>query len=257
MNVDIGSEAVFRPTLALLFYQHVSDKGAPGDQFVLIEHDAYVKDGKVRLGEGRQASEQAIADIVQKMALAARIKARVLHPRVLVDVPGLFAWWMPAGRRIHYFDVDNFNVEDVSEARQALRGRKAKLPHPALLFVQRGVGRPNTYVYALRKSQRPEGSTEVFKAPMLNVNWDGWICWGSTPLPATAIQESFQQYEEAFFASTFSHLNQQNMVSAGASMYEWLAGMCNAPPDEFPVEVLKSHGTLDAAISHLAQGALA
>lgn len=256
MNIVLGSEAKLHPVMAVLLYKRVAGDG--GSSLLVVEHGAEVENGKVRLGAGRAASEQAITEIVSNLSGALNVAPRVIHSRVLVDVPGLFAWWMPAGKRIFYFDVDNFNREDVSEARKALRNRKATLPHPALVFVQRGVGQPSTYVFALCESERPQGATEVCMAPMLNVNNGGWICWGSTRLPAAPVQESFTAYEEAFFGSTFSHLNQQNMVEAGGrSMYQFVADMCDAPPETFPVEVLKPVGTLDAVIQQFSKGRLA
>jgi PRTRC genetic system protein B len=251
MKLDLGSTATYVPVSAVMVYRQVS-RHQDSDNYVLFEHQAYVDGGRVRLGEGRVADERSVKEIVRKFSAVLHAKPHVLHPRVLVDVPGLFAWWLPAGRRIHYFDVDRFHKAD---GRERLQGRKATLPHPALVFAQSGHGHKTTRVYALKESARPNADTELCMAPCLNVNTDGWICWGSTALPEGSMHDTFQQWEEAFFSSTFSHINQTSMVNAGErSMYDWLADLCDTPPDVFPVEVLKPVGTLGAVIHTLAKG---
>lgn len=249
MNLDLGNPTDYAPWKSLMLYRAVGKE----EDVVLFEHDAHLHNGKVRLGEGRLAVEESIGSIVKALSLAMHVKPRILHPRVLVDVPGLFAWWMPAGRRIQAFDV---SWHKDTKGRERLQNRSANLPHPALLFVERGVGNRCTHLFALKESVRPEGSTEVFAAPFLNLNLNGWVCWGSTSLPRGAMQETFTQVEEAFFSSTFSHLNQGSMVNAGErTFYEFLADLCDAPPEHFPVEVLKSVGTLDHVINQLSKGA--
>lgn len=256
MNLSLGETQVFRPWKALMFYRH-EQQGTVKNE-LLFEHDAYIDGGKVRLGEGRLVPEAGLVQVVKDFTKMLNVKPRVLHPRVLVDVPGMFAWWMPAGRRIHYFDVDRFRGEVAG--RERLQGRKAELPHPALVFVQRGFNSRTVHVYALKESARPDAQTELQLAPFLNVNSTrnrGWICWGSTAMPGGSIQDTFTQVEEAFFGSTFSHMNEASMVSLaeGRTMYEFLADLCDAPPETFPLEVLKPVGSLDTVLQELSQGA--
>lgn len=249
MKLNIGTlKTVFQPTKAIMVYS--SDVGGKS---LLVEHDAYVLDGQTRLGEGRMMSEEAVRNTVKTFTKALDAAPRVIHPRVLVDTPNLFAWWLPKGRRIQAFDID---WHKDAKGRDRLLNRRATLPHPALVFVQRrGNGHGSTRLFALKGNERPAGDTEVFLAPFLNLNNDGWICWGSTPLPDSPIHESFTTVEEAFFESTFSHLNQNAVVNVGKrTCYEFFADLCDNPPEEFPVEVLLPRGTLNKVIAECAGG---
>lgn len=247
MKAEIGTEVELAPTRALIFYR--GTKGAH-DWCAVFEHPAYVDDGRTKLGPGRLVNEAAARRVLRELGDAMASKPRVLHPRVLVDSPGLFAWWLPAGRRIQFFDV---SMHTGVAGRDRLQNRKAELPHPALVFIQRGLARPSTYVYALKASERPNEDTEVYLGPFLNVNSDGCVCWGNTPLPKAPIQEAFPIVEEAFFGSTFTHLNGGTVVQLeGKSCYEFFADLCDNPPASFPVEVLQPRGTLGSLVQRLA-----
>lgn len=244
MKAITSASESFRVERALTFYGH-------GNQTLICEHEAYVSEGQTRFGEARVLNQDQLVSVLRSFSSAMEVVPRVMHPRVLVSAPALFAWWMPAGRRIHRFDVD---WHKGVEGRDRLQGRTANLPHPALVFFQLGIDARTTHVFALERNERPSEDTKLFRAPFLNVNTDGWVCWGSTPLPKGNIATTFSQVEESFFVSTFSHLNNGAMVRAkDKGTYEFLADLCDNPPETYPTEVLIEHGSLQQVVTNMSR----
>jgi PRTRC genetic system protein B len=115
-----------------------------------------------------------------------------VHPRLLVRGEERMAWWRPAWPAPMHFTLPA--LEDLSGE---------VFPQPPLLFLQ---VREQIHLFALPKEQRPGPDTPLLLAPYFNYYTDrGWVCWGTGPVPPKEERANLEAWENAFFASAFSH----------------------------------------------------
>jgi PRTRC genetic system protein B len=82
----------------------------------------------------------------------------------------------------------------------ALNGRM--YPHPALVFMIQG---RELFVRALAENRRPSAHTRLCNAPYWNTDAHGRVCLGSMRVPDEAGVASLTGWENAYFASEFTH----------------------------------------------------
>jgi PRTRC genetic system protein B len=125
--------------------------------------------------------------------LGASMAAEVLPDLVLARTPELIAWWSRAQRRLMFFGYGN------ADARK-LNGKM--YPHPALVFIIHG---RELFVRALAENRRPAAATPLKNAPYWNTDADGRVCLGSMRVPEEVSVGLLSGWEEAYFASEFTH----------------------------------------------------
>jgi PRTRC genetic system protein B len=125
--------------------------------------------------------------------LGASLAAEVLPEHVLARTPDLIAWWSGARPRLMFFG------EGDAETR-ALNGKM--YPHPALVFMIQG---RELLVRALAENRRPNANTRLFNAPYWNTDAQGRVCLGSMRVPDQTGVASLARWEDAYFASEFTH----------------------------------------------------
>jgi PRTRC genetic system protein B len=101
-------------------------------------------------------------------------------------------------------------VEPRATAADVLRRRKYRAkklngkmyPHPALLFMIDG---RELIVRALAENCRPAANTHLKNAPYWNTDSAGRVCLGSMRIPEEVSAGSLSGWENAYFASEFTH----------------------------------------------------
>ena len=75
-------------------------------------------------------------------------------------------------------------------------------PHPALVFMIQG---RELFVRALAEQRRPKADTRLKNAPYWNTDVRGRVCLGSMRVPEEVGVGSLPGWENAYFASEFTH----------------------------------------------------
>lgn len=231
--VEFAGASSFEPKQAVVFYE---GKGG-GGEFATV-HRVLPEGASHRLGPGRPITVEAMKAVATQFAAQLRAKETILREQVLLCNDDLLVWWTPACTRLCFFDID---WHEGQPGRERLQGRSANLPIPPLVWALKRTNGKGIWqgvsVWALEHNARPEDKTPIFRAPLLNLNDNGEVCWGNGSLPARRDQEHIERWQEAFFASVFSHYNHTTPFK-GAKAYEVLADMVDNPPATFPVERL-------------------
>ena len=125
--------------------------------------------------------------------LGASMAAEVLPEHVLARTPDLIVWWSRARPRLMFFG------EGIAQTK-ALNGKM--YPHPALVFMIQG---RELFVRALAEDRRPAANTRLCNAPYWNTDAHGRVCLGSMRVPEETGVASLTGWEDAYFASEFTH----------------------------------------------------
>jgi PRTRC genetic system protein B len=187
MNVHlrIGDNRTFSLKQAVLVYQD-------GTRAFATLHEV-----KCRPNEAPYlcAGQSVTTEFLQTLAkgLGASVGAEVLPEHVLARTPELIAWWSGAQLRLMFFGDGN------DEAKK-LNGKM--FPHPALVFMIHG---RELFVRALAENSRPTADTRLRNAPYWNTDSVGRVCLGSMRVPEEASVGSLSHWENAYFASEFTH----------------------------------------------------
>ena len=211
--------------------------GYQGSMYASI-HDVEIEKTGPRIGVGRAITVEAIELTMQALARAAGTETiQWSDDRMVATTPTLICWWTPACERWMHFNASNLKAS-----------RPAK--QPPLLWVATG---GKLYVFALEKNERPTQDTVLLQSPYFNVYSGGNVCQGSMVLPNAPTRKD---WEDAFFASTFTHANPPNRkvtANKGTDAALWKKQMGAKLPD-FPVALLLStNRTLGELIKQLAK----
>jgi PRTRC genetic system protein B len=141
------------------------------------------------------AGQSVTAGFLETLAkgLGASVEAEVLPEHVLARTPELIAWWRRAQSRLMFFGDGN------AEAKK-LNGKM--FPHPAMVFMIHG---RDLFVRALAEDRRPTANTRLKNAPYWNTDSRGQVCLGSMRVPDEHSAGSLPGWENAYFASEFTH----------------------------------------------------
>ncbi len=185
VHVRIGDNRSFVLKQALLLYQD-------GNRAFATLHEVQGRqDGAPYLGAGQSVT----TGFLEKLAagLGASLTAEVLPEHVLARTPEMIAWWSSAQHRLMFFGDGNKETSN-------LNGKM--YPHPPLVFMIRGA---ELFVRALEKSSRPTADTPLKSAPYWNTDSHGRVCLGSMRVPEEVSTSSLPGWEDAYFASEFTH----------------------------------------------------
>ena len=156
-------------------------------------HEAIVGKGTApQLGPALPLSTMFLKSLAE--GLGSNLRTELLPPNVLVRTPDTLVWWTPATSRRMFFS-------QFDEILGPLSGRS--FPHPALVF--RVSGR-ELRIRAISQSKRPDATTPLFVAPYYNTQENGLVCQGSMRSPDGPFVNAMTAWEDAFFASEFTHL---------------------------------------------------
>ena len=184
-HVQIGDNRIFSLKQVVLLYQDGSRT------FATLHEAKRQPDGAAYL----LAGESVTTGFLETLAagLGASLAAEVLPEHVLARTPELIAWWSRAQPRLMFFGEGNAETKK-------LNGKM--YPHPALVFMIHG---RELFVRALAEDRRPTANTHLKSAPYWNTDPHGCVCLGSMRVPDEVGIGSLAGWENAYFASEFTH----------------------------------------------------
>lgn len=234
-HVRIGNNRVFTLKQAVLLYQEGSGAFAT------------VHEVKHRPNEAPYlcAGQSVTAGFLETLAkgLGASIGAEVLPEHVLARTPELIAWWSRAQPRLLFFGDGN------AEAKK-LNGKM--YPHPALVFMIHG---RELFVRALAEDCRPAADSRLKDAPYWNTDAHGRVCLGSMRVPEEVSVASLSGWEDAYFASEFTHPSGAVRLTTHPGGFLGLWSSLAGKKHKFPVKFLAdSKQTLQEFVERRGEG---
>jgi PRTRC genetic system protein B len=185
VHLQIGDNRVFTLKQAVLVYQEGSRA------FATLHEVKSQAEGPSYLCAGQSVTTGFLEALAK--GLGASMAAEVLPENVLARTPGLIAWWSRAQARLMFFGDGNAETKK-------LNGKM--YPHPSLVFLVQG---RELFVRALAEDARPKANTHLKSAPYWNTDSAGHVCLGSMRVPEEVSVGSLSSWENAYFASEFTH----------------------------------------------------
>ncbi len=184
-HIRIGDNRTFALKQAVLLYQD-------GTRAFATLHEVKHRPNQAPYLTAGQSVTTGFLEALAK-GLGASMAAEVLPEHVLARTPELIAWWSRARPRLMFFGGGNAETKELN----------GKLyPHPALVFMVQG---RELFVCALAENRRPSANTRLCNAPYWNTDSHGRVCLGSMRVPGEAGVASLAGWENAYFASEFTH----------------------------------------------------
>ncbi|HKV78814.1 MAG TPA: PRTRC system protein B [Candidatus Sulfotelmatobacter sp.] len=184
-HVRIGNNRIFTLKQAVLVYQE-------GTRAFATLHEVKQRPDRASYLCAGQSVTIGFLESLAK-SLGASMAAEVLPDHVLARTPDLIAWWTQAKTRLMFFGDGDTKARN-------LNGKM--YPHPALVFMIQG---RELFVRALAENCRPKSDTYLKNAPYWNTDAQGRVCLGSMRVPGEVSASSLRGWEEAYFASEFTH----------------------------------------------------
>jgi PRTRC genetic system protein B len=181
----IGDNRTFTLKQAVLPYQD-------GSRAFATLHEVKHRPNKAPYLSAGQSVTTAFLETLVK-GLGASMAAEVLPEHVLSRTSDLIAWWSQARPRLMFFGDGNAEMK-------RLNGKM--YPHPALVFMIQG---RKLFVRMLAENCRPSANTRLCNAPYWNTDAQGRVCLGSMRVPDETGITSLSAWENAYFASEFTH----------------------------------------------------
>jgi len=220
MNVHlrVGDNRIFSLKQAVLLYQEGSRAFATLHQVKCRQNEApYLCAG--------QSVTTGFLETLAK-GWGASTAAEILPEHVLARTPELLAWWSRAQLRLMFFGDSN------AEAKK-LNGKM--YPHPALVFLIHG---RELFVRALAEDCRPTADTRLRNAPYWNTDANGRVCLGSMRVPEEVSVTSLSGWENAYFASEFTHPSGAVRLTTHPGGFLGLWSNLTGRKQNFPVKFL-------------------
>jgi PRTRC genetic system protein B len=185
VHVRIGDNRIFSLKQAVLLYQEGSRA------FATLHEVKHKPDQAPYLCAGQSVTTGFLETLAK--GLGASMGAEVLPEHVLARTPELIAWWSRAQPRLMFFGDGNAEAKN-------LNGKMYS--HPALVFM---IHAGELFVRAIAQDRRPTADTRLKNAPYWNTDAHGRVCLGSMRVPEEVSVASLLGWENAYFASEFTH----------------------------------------------------
>lgn len=220
MNVHlrIGDNRTFSLKQAVLVYQD-------GTRAFATLHEVKCRPNEAPYLCAGQSVTTSFLETLAK-GLGTSMGAEVLPEYVLARTPELIAWWSLAQPRLMFFGDGN------AEAKK-LNGKR--YPHPALVFMIHG---RELFVRALAEDRRPTATTRLKNAPYWNTDARGQVCLGSMRVPKEMSVGSLSGWENAYFASEFTHPSGAVRLTTHPGSFIGLWSSLAGRKHSFPVKFL-------------------
>lgn len=235
VRVRIGDNRNFTLKQAVLIYQE-------GSRAFATVHDVkHAPDQAPYLCAGKSVTTGFLETLAK--GLGASMAAEVLPENVLARTPEMIAWWSRAQLRLMFFG-------DGDPKTKNLNGKM--YPHPALVFMIRG---RDLFVRALAENCRPNSSTRLKNAPHWNTDENGRVCLGSMRVPDEVSASTLRIWEDAYFASEFTHPSGAVRLTIHSGGFVGLWSSLVGRKRQFPVKLLvDSNQTLQEFIAGRGEG---
>src|SRR5216684_9112183 len=220
MNVHlrVGDNRIFSLKQAVLLYQE-------GSRTFATLHEVKCRQNEAPYLCAGQSVTTGFLETLAK-GLGSSMAAEVLPEHVLARTPEVIAWWSRAQPRLMFFGDGN------PEAKK-LNGRM--YPHPSLVFMIHG---RELFVRALAEDCRPTADTRLQNAPYWNTDAHGRVCLGSMRVPEEVSVASLSGWEQAYFASEFTHPSGAARLTTHPSGFLGLWSSLERKHRKFPVRFL-------------------
>lgn len=162
-----------------------------GSRAVMTLHDvAYAKRGPT-IGTGRVFTHEDLAAFLAILA-GQDYGLSLLPNNVLSASPAHLTWYVEGKKRPMWFQVKEG------------RTTKVTVHWPNLLF---HVHNRVLWVFAYTGKERPNATTRLHHAPIMNVYTDGRVCTGNGSLPGSHDIVTMADWEKVIFDTLFTHVN--------------------------------------------------
>lgn len=233
--IRIGDNRTFALKQAVLLYQD-------GNRAFATLHEVKHRQDQAPYLSAGQSVTTGFLDTLAK-GLGSSMAAEVLPEHVLARTPDLIAWWSRARPRLMFFGSGNKDTK-------ALNGKM--YPHPALVFMIQG---RELFVRALADNRRPSANTRLCNAPYWNTDAHGRVCLGTMRVPDEIGVASLAGWENAYFASEFTHPSGAVRLSTHPGGFLGLWSCLAGRKRTFPVKFLaESKQTLQEFVERRGEG---
>ncbi len=227
-NLNQQFTTLHEPVKALMFYRsNTNDR----DYFV----ESYDINQRGRLVDPHPLSLQESQRLAETLLTTDRLSDHYLQPEGFLPPHVLctrcgqngFAVWYTAPKRRRLFFTTSLGLND------------GMYSLPAMIWK---ADREQLSVYALKDSDKPKLSSQLFHAPFFNVHDSGNVCMGTVDIDIdrhTRLESFISQWEDYFFASKFSHTLGTSAPIKGNIIQLW-ESLCDNRK-KFPVSCLKKH----------------
>lgn len=234
--IRMGDNRTFALKQAVLLYQD-------GSRAFATLHEVKHRPNQAPYLSAGQSVTTGFLETLAK-GLGASMAAEVLPEHVLARTPDLIAWWSRARQRLMFFNGGNTETA-------VLNGKMYS--HPPLVFMIQG-GR-ELFVRALAENRRPSANTRLCNAPYWNTDAHGRVCLGSMRVPDETGVTSLASWENAYFASEFTHPSGAVRLTTHPGgflgLWSYLAGRTRTFPVKFLAE---SKQTLQEFVERRGEG---
>ena len=235
VHVWIGDNRTFSLKQAVLLYQE-------GNRAFATLHEVKCRPNQAPYLCAGQSVTTGFLETLAK-GLGASMAPEVLPEHVLARTPDLIAWWSRARPRLMFFGGGD------GEAKK-LNGKMYS--HPALVFMIHG---RELFVRALAQDCRPMAVTRLKNAPYWNTDAHGRVCLGSMRVPEEISAGSLSGWENAYFASEFTHPSGAVRLTTHAGGFLGLWSSLAGKKRKFPVKFLAdSKQTLQEFVERRGEG---
>jgi PRTRC genetic system protein B len=234
-HLRIGNNRIFMLKQAVLVYQE-------GTRAFATLHEVKLRpDQAPYLCAGQSVTIGFLESLAK--SLGASMAAEVLPDHVLARTPDLIAWWTSAKARLMFFGDGDAKARNLN----------AKIyPHPPLVFMIHG---RELFVRALSENCRPNSNTCLMNGPYWNTDAQGRVCLGSMRVPDEVSASSLRGWEEAYFASEFTHPSGAVRLTTHPGGFLGLWSSLAGRKNRFPVRFLAdSRQTLRQFIERRGEG---
>lgn len=183
---------------------------------------------------GRPVGKDALKMVVDSLIESSRVRSGVLPDNILSIGAEFVVWWQRPGKQNYFFDCRRGPVEKDDFVSVGKRAGSAYAP--GLVFV---ASKNRMMVFAVKGSERPGESTQLYHAPLMNIYADGSVCTGSMPLPDSTMATSVVKWQEAFWASNFTHANHAKPVNYKGGIHAFSIDLLGDKFRKFPERVLR------------------
>ena len=167
---------------------------AHGQTMLVAQHKIYQTPQGWRMGSADVLDPRGVMDIVRRMDNEAAMHSgpQYLPPNLLAHSDDLLIWHVPSSVRPMFFLMPG-----------SRRAVTLDVVWPSLVFHARG---GSLRLFATATTKRPEPSTPLFQAPLMNHNPVSGLCFGSVPRPQRADLSSVATFEAAVYQTNFTHV---------------------------------------------------
>ncbi len=227
-NLSQQFTSLHQPVKAMLFYQ---SNGRDNDFYV----ESYDVNNNGRLVDPHPLSLQESQNLAETLLTTDRLSDHYLQPRGLFPPQVLYTrsgqngfaiWHTPPERRKLVF-VHSLGLKD------------GLYSLPAMVWK---ANRESLQVFALKQSDKPTLSTQLYHAPFFNIHENGSVCMSTVEIDIdrhTFLESFISAWEAYFFNSKFSHVLGVRAPSKGNIIQLWKSLHENRK--KFPVNSLQKH----------------